>query len=44
MQSLGEDLNEVVTVLRDLHAHGCAMLTLVQYLQPSLSRWWWIFL
>ena len=35
MLGLGEELDEVVMVLRDLHAHGCNMITLGQYLQPS---------
>jgi lipoic acid synthetase len=35
MLGLGEELAEVVEVMRDLHAHGCNMITLGQYLQPS---------
>lgn len=35
MLGLGESLEEVVQVMRDLQAHGCNMLTLGQYLQPS---------
>ncbi len=35
MLGLGEDLEEVRDVLRDLKAHGCDMITLGQYLQPS---------
>ena len=35
MLGLGEDLEEVREVLRDLRAHQCDMLTLGQYLQPS---------
>lgn len=35
MLGLGESLSEVAAVLRDLRAHGCEMLTLGQYLQPS---------
>ena len=35
MLGLGEDPTEVEQVLRDLRAHGCEMLTLGQYLQPS---------
>ncbi len=35
MLGLGEDMDEVRQVLRDLRAHGVAMLTLGQYLQPS---------
>lgn len=35
MLGLGETLEEVEQVLRDLRAHDCDMLTLGQYLQPS---------
>ncbi len=35
MLGLGEELDEVEQVLRDLRAHGVNMLTLGQYLQPS---------
>jgi lipoyl synthase len=35
MLGLGEDLEEVKQVLRDLREHDCDMLTLGQYLQPS---------
>lgn len=35
MLGLGEDLEEVVEVMRDLRAHDCDMLTLGQYLAPS---------
>ncbi len=35
MLGLGETLPEVEAVMRDLRAHGCDMLTLGQYLQPS---------
>ena len=35
MLGLGETTEEVLAVLRDLRAHGCRMLTLGQYLQPS---------
>jgi len=38
MLGLGESFDEVVEVLKDLRAHGCNMLTLGQYLQPSLSH------
>ena len=38
MWGLGEELSEVVQVMRDLRAHDCDMLTLGQYLQPSLSH------
>ncbi len=35
MLGLGENLEDVKQVLRDLRAHDCDMLTLGQYLQPS---------
>ena len=35
MLGIGETEAEVVQVLKDLLAHGCSMLTLGQYLQPS---------
>ncbi len=35
MLGLGEDLDEVRMVMQDLLRHGCDMLTLGQYLQPS---------
>ena len=35
MLGLGEDMDEVRQVLRDLRSHNCDMLTLGQYLQPS---------
>ncbi len=35
MLGLGETLEEVEVVMRDLREHGCNMLTLGQYLQPS---------
>jgi lipoic acid synthetase len=35
MLGLGEKREEVIEVLKDLRAHGCEMLTLGQYLQPS---------
>ncbi|MDX1573724.1 MAG: lipoyl synthase [Methylophaga sp.] len=35
MLGLGESIDEVKQVLRDLRTHGCRMLTLGQYLQPS---------
>lgn len=38
MLGLGETLEEVVDTLKDLRAHDCDMLTLGQYLQPSLSH------
>lgn len=38
MLGLGETFDEVVDVLKDLRDHGCDMLTLGQYLQPSLNH------
>jgi lipoic acid synthetase len=38
MLGLGETLDEVGVVMRDLRAHGCDMLTLGQYLQPSADH------
>ncbi len=35
MVGLGEELEEVEQVMRDLREHGCRMLTIGQYLQPS---------
>ncbi len=35
MLGLGESLDEVIRVMSDLRGHGCEMLTLGQYLQPS---------
>lgn len=35
MLGVGEIFDEVVEVMRDLRAHGCDMLTIGQYLQPS---------
>lgn len=35
MLGLGESLEEVQQVMQDLYDHGCRMLTLGQYLQPS---------
>lgn len=35
MVGLGESNEEILTVMRDLRAHGVTMLTLGQYLQPS---------
>lgn len=35
MLGLGETMDEVVDVMTDLRNHGCNMLTLGQYLQPS---------
>ncbi len=38
MLGLGETIDEVKEVLRDLRAHDCEMITLGQYLQPSRSH------
>ncbi|MBI5041529.1 MAG: lipoyl synthase [Gammaproteobacteria bacterium] len=38
MLGIGETLDEVAQVMRDLRAHDCNMLTLGQYLQPSLNH------
>ena len=38
MLGLGEDFEEVKQVLRDMRAHDVNMLTLGQYLQPSLDH------
>ncbi|MEJ2213401.1 MAG: lipoyl synthase, partial [Gammaproteobacteria bacterium] len=35
MLGMGETMQEIQTVLQDLRAYGCDMLTLGQYLQPS---------
>ena len=38
MLGLGETMAEVEAVMRDLRGHGCRMLTLGQYLQPSADH------
>ena len=38
MLGLGEELDEVKVVMQDLRDHNCDMLTLGQYLQPSLDH------
>ncbi|MDQ7090609.1 MAG: lipoyl synthase [Methylococcales bacterium] len=38
MLGLGEHRDEVIQVMTDLVAHGCSMLTLGQYLQPSKAH------
>ena len=38
MLGLGESMEEVHAVMQDLRDHGCDMLTLGQYLQPSLHH------
>ncbi len=45
MLGLGETRDEILETLRDLRDHGCGMLTLGQYLQPSrdhlpVRRYW----
>lgn len=45
MLGLGEEHEEILAVMADLRAHGCDMLTLGQYLQPSrdhlpVQRYW----
>jgi len=45
MLGLGEEHEEILAVMADLRAHGCDMLTLGQYLQPSrehlpVLRYW----
>jgi lipoyl synthase len=45
MLGLGEERDEVLAVMADLRAHGCDMLTLGQYLQPTrdhlpVRRYW----
>lgn len=45
MLGLGEESEEVLAVMADLRAHGCDMLTLGQYLQPTrdhlpVRRYW----
>jgi len=38
MVGLGETNDEIEEVMRDLRAHGCNMLTIGQYLQPSRAH------
>jgi len=38
MLGLGEEKEEVLEVLKDLRAHNVSMLTLGQYLQPSVHH------
>jgi len=35
MVGLGEEIDEVIQVMQDLRDHGCDMLTIGQYLQPT---------
>ncbi len=39
MVGLGETLDEVREVMRDLHAAGCSILSIGQYLQPTKAHW-----
>ncbi|MGE0226994.1 MAG: lipoyl synthase [Dehalococcoidia bacterium] len=38
MVGLGETFEEVVATMSDLHEHGCDLLTVGQYLRPSLKH------
>jgi lipoic acid synthetase len=38
MVGLGEEWDEVVTTLRDLRSVGCQIVTIGQYLRPSLAN------
>lgn len=38
MLGIGESVEQVHDVLRDLHEHNCDMITLGQYLQPSMNH------
>ena len=38
MLGLGENENEIIQTIRDLFSNGCKILTIGQYLQPSLNR------
>lgn len=38
MVGLGETDEEIIAVMQDLRAHGCDMLTIGQYLQPSVHH------
>ena len=38
MLGLGEEWDEIVSAMQDLRDHGCQILTLGQYLQPSLDH------
>ncbi|HNX00023.1 MAG TPA: lipoyl synthase [Candidatus Cloacimonadota bacterium] len=39
MVGLGETKDEVLQVMRDLHAHGCDLLTIGQYLAPTKKHY-----
>jgi lipoic acid synthetase len=38
MVGLGEERDEIVTTLRDLRAAGCQIVTIGQYLRPSIAN------
>ncbi|TNF92338.1 MAG: lipoyl synthase [Gammaproteobacteria bacterium] len=38
MLGLGEEIDEIEQVMHDLREHGCNMLTLGQYLQPTVNH------
>ncbi len=38
MLGMGETIEEILDVMRDLHQTGCSMLTLGQYLQPTRNH------
>ena len=38
MMGLGEDRSEVLATMRDLHDHDCRILTLGQYLRPTVNH------
>jgi lipoic acid synthetase len=38
MVGLGETIEEVILVMKDLRASGCEMLTIGQYLRPSANH------
>lgn len=45
MVGLGETVDEALTIMRDLRAHGCDIVTVGQYLQPTkqhlpVARYW----
>jgi len=39
MVGLGETVEEVRAVMRELHAAGCVILSIGQYLQPTKAHW-----
>ena len=38
MVGLGETMEELIATMEDLHAHGCDILTIGQYLQPTQAH------